>query len=239
MTIRTHTAAALASILVLGACSQSDTQGAPDGERDPAAEQALNDPLMTDPDLAGQNEGNAALSAGTDRSLPPENTTPEAIASARSEAAALVGGADALKPAPRAKKVEGDIPESAALTSAARAAITPGGANCAEQVRYSASWAAKLPAAFPVYPRGSTQEAAGTDRGECALRVVNFLTAVPLDDVLAFYHTRAKASGYSAEHIVKDGDNILSGTKGDAAFVVYGRRLRNKLTEIDLVTTGG
>ena len=57
------------------------------------------------------------------------------------------------------------------------------------------AWAAKLPAAFPVYPRGNTQEAAGTDEGQCALRVVSFLTPVALEEVLAFYYTRARAAG--------------------------------------------
>jgi hypothetical protein len=55
--------------------------------------------------------------------------------------------------------------------------------------------------------------------------------------VLAFYNTRALANGYSAEHVKAAGDNILSGTKGEAAYVVYGRRLPSGVTEIDLVTS--
>ena len=106
-----------------------------------------------------------------------------------------------------------------------------------DKVEYTSAWAAKLPAAFPVYPRGNTQEAAGTDEGACALRVVSFVTPVALDEVLAFYNTRAKSAGYSVEHVTSAGDNILSGTKGKAAYVVYGRRLPQGVTEIDLVTT--
>ncbi len=55
--------------------------------------------------------------------------------------------------------------------------------------------------------------------------------------MLAFYNTRALANGYSAEHVKAAGDNILSGTKGEAAYVVYGRRLPSGVTEIDLVTS--
>jgi len=123
------------------------------------------------------------------------------------------------------------------MVAAARAAVSPGGENCGDKVEYTSSWAAKLPTAFPVYPRGNTQEAAGTDEGDCALRVVSFLTPVALEEVLAFYYTRARAAGYSAEHTKSAGDNILSGTKGKAAYVVYGRRLSQGVTEIDLVTT--
>ena len=223
--------------LALAACGDSP-EGEGAGDADPATEQALNDQIMVDPDLARQNEGNAALTGGTDQSIPPENRTPEAIQAARETAAALVGGASAMKSLPEAKAVDGKIPETAALTAAARAAVSPGGENCAEQVKYSARWAAKLPAAFPVYPRGSTKEAAGTDMGDCALRVVSYLTPVPMEEVLGFYHTRALSGGYTSEHIAHDGDNIVSGTKGDASYVVYGRKLENGLTEIDLVTSG-
>lgn len=225
-----------APIALLAACSD-DPEDDTTGEMDPASEQALNEDLMTDPDLAGSNEANAALSGSSDGSLPTINRSPEAIASARSRAVQMVGGADALKtaPSPRAMS-EGDT-ATRAMTQAARAAVSPGGLNCADRVEYTTSWAAKLPPAFPVYPRGSTIEAAGSDEGSCALRVVTFRTPVPLDDVLAFYHTRALDNGFGAEHVTLAGDNILSGTKGDDAYVIYGRRLPSGLTEIDLVTS--
>lgn len=225
-----------APIALLAACSDKADDAAPD-EMDPASEQALNEDLMTDPDLAGSNEANAALSGSSDGSLPTINRSPEAIASARSRAVQMVGGADALKPAPTPRALSGTDSPTRAMTQAARAAVSPGGLNCAEQVQHTTSWAAKLPPAFPVYPRGSTIEAAGSDTGSCALRVVTFRTPVPLDDVLAFYNTRALGDGFGVEHVTMGGDNILSGTKGEAAYVVYGRRLPSGLTEIDLVTS--
>ena len=66
---------------------------------------------------------------------------------------------------------------------------------------------------------------------------MSFFTPVALDEVLAFYYTRAKGAGYSAERVTAAGDNILSGMKGDAAYVVYGKRLPQGVTQIDLVTT--
>lgn len=238
MIFRPVFAAAILPAMLLASCGDGGDDVAADTEMDPASQAALNDPIMVDPDLASQNESNSALTGTNDRSLPAELKTPAAIQSAREEAMALVGGSVNLKPAPKAKKITGNIPETAALTAAARAAVKPGGANCAEAAEYSAAWAARLPLAFPVYPRGSTQEAAGTDQGACALRVVNFLTPVPLDDVVSFYHTRARSAGYSSEHLIHGGDNIVSGTKGSASFVVYTRRQSNGLTEVDLVTSG-
>ena len=169
--------------------------------------------------------------------MPAINTSPEAVAAARSRAAELVGGTNALRPAPAPRDLGTQATVTKAMQKAAQAAVSLGGGNCAEQVEYSTAWAAKLPGTFPVYPRGNTKEAAGTDEGACALRVVSFRSPVPLDEVLAFYNTRALANGYSAEHVRAAGDNILSGTKGEAAYVVYGRRLPSGVTEIDLVTS--
>jgi hypothetical protein len=233
------TTALILPLVALAGCGSEPGESDAATTDDPIAVAALNDQIMVDPDLANQNEANAALTGSTNRLLPPENTTPEAIAAAREEALALVGGGSKLAAPAQARVVEGEIPVGAMLTAAARAALAMEGGNCAERVEYSTVWAARLPDALPVYPRGSTQEAAGTDKNGCALRVVNFLTPVPLEDVLAFYNTRAKQAGYSVEHLHKDGDNILSGTKNGASYVIYARRLNSGTTEVDLVTSNG
>ncbi len=227
----------LVPIALLASCGDTAEDEAAGDAMDPASEQALNDELMTDPDLAGSNEANAALSGTGNAAIPNIDKSPRAIEAARSRAAELVGGRSKLTSAPAARELGENAEPSRAMVAAARAAVAPGGENCGDKVEYTSAWAAKLPAAFPVYPRGNTQEAAGTDEGECALRVVSFLTPVALDEVLAFYNTRAKAAGYSVEHTTGAGDNILSGTKGDSAYVVYARRLPQGVTEIDLVTT--
>ncbi len=224
-------------LALLAACGDKADKDAK-GPTDPAEQAALNDQIMVDPDLAGQNEGNAALTGGVEQSLPAIAMTPEVIQAAKEDAMALVGGSVNLKPAAKPVVLAANAPDTPTLTAAARAAVTPGGSNCASLVKYSANWAAKLPVALPVYPRGATQEAAGTDEGQCALRVVNFLTPVALEDVLAFYTTRAGSNGYSAEHVKKGGEDILSGTKGGASYVIYAHRQSNGLTSVDLVTSG-
>lgn len=238
MKFRPALTVALIPLMMLAACGGGADEAGADGEMDPATQAALNDPIMVDPDLAGQNEANAALTGGGSASLPAEATTPAAIKGAREEAMALVGGSVNLKPAPTAKVIAGAVPANAVLTAATRAAMLPGGTDCAAAVEYSAAWAARLPATFPVYPRGSTQEAAGTDKGQCSLRVVNFLTPVALDDVLSFYHSRAVSGGYTSEHLKVENDNVISGTRGAASFVVYARKQANGLTDVDLITSG-
>lgn len=227
----------LAPLALLAACGEKSPEEIEAEALDPAVDQALSDPLMTDPDMAGRNEAGAALSGTGNAAIPAIDRSPRAVEAARARAAELVGGADALKPAPAARQLAADAPASAAMVAAARAAVSPGGGNCAEKVSYTTTWAAKLPPEFPVYPRANTVEAAGTDEGACALRVVTFRTPVALDDVLAFYNTRALAGGYSAEHVRKNGESILSGMHGRSAYVVYGRSLDGGVTEIDLVTS--
>ena len=144
-----------------------------------------------------------------------------------------------MRKAPEPREAPDELPPEASLTAAARAASAPGVAGtCAGQVSYTMRWAARMPPAFPVYPRGSVQEAAGTDEDTCALRVVNFITPVPMGDVLDFYFTRARNAGFSADHSLQGGDNVLAGRKEGRAFAVYARELASGLVEVDLVTGG-
>lgn len=228
----------LSALMLLTACG-TPAPGVPDDGPDGMVQQALGDPLMTDPDLAGRNEGNAALTTLTDGTMPPVDARPGAIQTARESALELLGGSSGLKSLPVAREIDKAIPAEATVSASARAALSPLTSPCAGKVTYSAIWAARLPAAFPVYPRGNTQDAAGTDAAGCKLRVVNFRTPVPLDEVLAFYYSRALAAGYRAERIAQDGDDIVSASKGSAAMVVYARALDSNISEIDLVTSGG
>jgi hypothetical protein len=230
---------AYAGLLFLAGCSGGEA-GDSAREDDPALRGALGDPIMVDPDLIGQNRANSAASLlSQDGSLPVIDGGPQAIAAARAEALRQVGGPGRMRKAPEGRVVAGSLGEGAALTAAARAAAAAGGrGQCAERVQYTMQWAARLPPAFPVYPHGAVQEAAGTDSG-CSLRVVNFVTPVPLTEVMDFYFTRARAAGFSAERILQNGDDVLAGTRSNSSYVVYARRLSGGNTEVDLVTSGG
>jgi len=135
--------------------------------------------------------------------------------------------------------VSGELPQGATLTAAARAAASPvSGANCADKAEYSSKWAARLPDAVPIYPRGAVQEAAGTDDGACNLRVVNYLTGVDTGDVVDFYYSSATKAGYSIQRVREGGDDVIGGTKGKASFIAYVRELPSGATEVDLIASG-
>lgn len=234
-----HTAIAACLALTLAACGSEAEQTA-ETPVDPAIAGALADQIMVDPDLIGQNAATALADFPSgEGGVPTLDMGPDAIARAREQALALVGGQSALRKAPVATDMGKDQFAKSAVGAAARAAAAPaGGGDCAAGAQYSAAWAARLPESFPVYPQGAVQEAAGTDAAGCALRVVNFQTGVPLADVMDFYFTRATTAGYSAERAMHEGDDVLGGTSGKSSFVVYARRLPSGATEVDLVTSG-
>lgn len=226
--------------LLLAACGSKEQPAKP-GTDDPAVAGALGDQVLTDPDLAGENGANRAASVPSGNgAVPAADMSAEALAAARGAALKLVGGPGSMKKAPAAKEISGKLPDDSQLTAAARAAASPGGkGDCAQVAKYTAAWAAKLPSTFPVYPKAAVQEAAGTDEGACALRVVNFLTPAPVAEVVDFYYTRASAAGYSAQHVREGGEDTLGGTKGAASYIVYARELPNGGSSVDLVTNGG
>ncbi|OZA90792.1 MAG: hypothetical protein B7X57_10945, partial [Erythrobacter sp. 34-65-8] len=87
---------ALVAPLLLAACSDAPGEIGPQEDIDPAVAHALNEPLMTDPDLVSSNEANAALTGSQDHSLPADIATPEAIREAQDRAVALLGGSGAV-----------------------------------------------------------------------------------------------------------------------------------------------
>jgi hypothetical protein len=213
----------LVSLLLAGCGGNDAAVTVPD--IDPALSAALAEPLLVDLDLVGQNRANSAADLPTrDGSLPTNDDNPVAIAAARAEALELVGGPGRMQSAPAAR-------EGSANPAGVRA-------NCLDRVQRTAQWAARMPGPFPVYPRGAVQEAAGTDASGCALRVVSFVTPVPLGDVMDFYFTRARDAGFSAQRVLDDGEDVLSGGNDRASFAVYGRRLPSGNTAVDLVTSG-
>lgn len=221
------------STLALAAC---DKPAPPrEAETDPAIAAALDKPLMTDPELAGDR--GAALAVDDGRiALPPEDRSPESVASARQAALALAGGALLPLPTPGAGGPPALGPNAITAAEVARASGLAS-APCLQSLAYSASWAAELPATVPVYPQAAVQEAAGSDAGGCGLRVVHFVTPVPAADVVAFTLTLARKGGYDARHRTERGDLIVGGRKGSAAYALYART-RDGLTEVDLVTAG-
>lgn len=226
----------VACLALLAGCGDKEDASADGSESDPALAGALNDEIMSDPELAGQNGG--AVGVGSNKvELPPEQRSPEAIASAKTEAARLAGGSLQSAPAPSQGSANSLVEQAATaaqVAEAARVAKT----DCSGKVEYSMTWAATLPAPLQVYPRGAVQEAAGTEKDGCRLRVVSFVTPVSPSDVVDFYYTRTRAAGYSAEHKLDGADHVLGGSKAGTAYLVYARATDNGLTEVDLIASG-
>lgn len=225
--------AAGATLLLAGCGGASAADDRPPS--DPALGEALAGQLMVDPALASQNQALAGMSGGGAASagIPPEQTGPEAVAGAMAEATQLAGGTLRAAPPPLSgpERKQG-------VTAGQLAASLPGGRPCANALAYSAVWAARLPEALAIYPRGHVQEAAGVDREGCALRAVAFVTPVAVADVIDFYYTRATAAGYTAEHRSEGPDDVLAGARASASYELRIRKRDDGLTAVDLVTAG-
>lgn len=230
-------AAALALAAALAACG-AEADLAAQADRDPAVAGALSDPIMADPDLTSQNRADSALSGGgpATAEIPPDKRSPEEAERARLAARDLVGGGPiAPAPAPSEERAESRLARAATLEAVAKA-LELAGPHCAKAVGYGFGWAAQLPPALPVYPRGHARVAAGSDAPGCRLRLVRFVTPVAQGDVADFYYASAAKAGLAPQIRREGTDLVVSGGRGAARFAVYIRDTGTGLTETDLAT---
>lgn len=220
---------------LLAACGDAAPPAAP-AERDPAITAALAEPLMSDPDLVGSSLAGTTLTGGgpADGGIPLLPRKDDELELARDAAKALLGGA--ISPAPPPETGPAHSPLARAVTAEGVAAGLPFARPCAAALQYSFAWAARLPAALPVYPRAAAQEAGGADQPGCKLRVVNFRTPVPLNYVADFYYASARQAGLGPRHVRAGNDVVVSGGKGALIFAVHLRSMADGTTEADLVT---
>lgn len=223
--------------LLLAACGASDQPADNRAERDPAIAGALADPIMADPDLASQNRSNSVLQGGgpATAQIPTDKVGPDEIQRAKAAALDLAEGRfaalPALSPPLETSRLAGK------LTPVAMAQALPGlSRGCPEQLEYGFIWAARLPAALPVYPRGHARQSAGSDRAGCQLRVVAFVTPVAPDDIMSFYATTAGKAGLALQMRKEGSDDVLTGKGKALEFAVFARPFDQWLTEVVLIT---
>lgn len=150
------------------------------------------------------------------------------------------------EPAAAPRRTLGELTEAQkaeAPRAVARLADNEGRAvgGCAGRgLRYGAEWAEAMPDGLTLYPGATLAEAAGTDTGRCALRVVSFTTADSPERVVAHYAARVRAAGFDAERQPCRGEIRLGGTRAgdDAAYMLFARR-RDGVTEVDIVASAG
>lgn len=242
--------------LVLASCGPQAEQEAIDGEllddaKDPAMTGALEDQILVDPDLAGKNGQNSALSASApgDGAVPPvgeEGAGAEERARAAVAEARAAAGEGGLLAAPKPVAMEdGDCKScgrgGATLGAAAESqAVGRGKGTCDDKLTYDMRWAARLSPEMPLYPKASVKEAAGVEAGLCDIRAVTFVTGASVKQVADFYYTKAKRGGYSAEYVMRGGDHVMGGTRevDDGAFVLFFRPVKGG-TEVDMVANNG
>jgi hypothetical protein len=225
--------ALVAASFALAACSERKAQ-APVPEPDPAVAAALGEQLMTDPDLARINPENRALGGGGPAMarIPLEDRSPAAVERGRADAARLLG---TMLRAPAAAG-RGPAP-GAGPEALARAVLGQGDEPCVAALENGFGWAARVPGAMPLYPRGHAQQAAGTDRAGCALRVVTILTPVPAGEVADFYWTAATRAGLAPRHWLAGSGAAIGGGKGAGRATAFIAARADGLTEVSLVTS--
>ncbi len=224
----------LAAAGLLCGCAREAAPDAGD-TRDPQVAAALADPLMTDPDLASQNRVGVALTGdGVPTALiPTEDISGDNRAAAKADAIALLGASP-----PAAPVASGSDGAQAGGTAQLSWLQAFGAKACANAASWTFSWAAKMPATLPIYPRGHVQEALGSDGAGCAMRAVNFRTQVTASDVLDFYAAAARKAGLQTVHRASGDAHMISGRQGAAGFAVYVRPGPEGMTDVDLVTNG-
>jgi hypothetical protein len=195
--------AAFAGLLALAACGRGDQNNLADMDNsligngaDPALTSALEDQILVDPNLVQQTHPNTAR--------PPE-TPVQAQYPADGAGGNAAGGSAAGAGAPR---------QAAAATAGGQ----PIPSACGTPFASGNEWANRLPPEFPAYPGSHVTEAAGSDRGDCHMRVVTFTTADPYNRVLEHYRSLADRAGFTAEQQARGGDQVLGGTRGEAAY---------------------
>jgi len=223
--------------LLLSACGERADKADPRANRDPAVSAALSDPLMTDPDLATQNQGGAALTGGGPASgeIAPLKQGVEEVNAAREAAEALLGGK--VPPAPAPAVIQPQSRLAGAITPQAMAetlGLVP--AACMAGLGYGFGWAAVLPPELAPYPRGHVRVAAGSDAPGCKQRAVSYLTPVPVNEVADFHYARAAKLG--AERRREGADEVVTGGKGATRFAIYIRAVEGGFTQVDVVTGG-
>jgi hypothetical protein len=210
---------------------------------DPQMNAALNDRILVDPDLTDSANVNTVKLA--DKPLSgaiPADSGYDGDASIE----ALDGAKLMRAPKPTVVSAEDctNCGEKRAVTLGALAAdqgVTRGKGTCDAKLQYGAGWASRMPPEFPVYPRGRVKEAGGVDGGICDIRVATFTTSAAMQDVIDYYYTRARKSGYNAEHQIRAGEHVLGGTRdndGGAYFITFNRHSGGG-TAVDIVANNG
>ena len=242
----------VALLLPLAACEKNTTDDAAVADldnkltskgSDPAANIALNDRILVDPELTDS----ANVNTVKDSDRPLSGAIPADVGPGGDVSIEALDSAKLMRAPKPTIVAAGDCAgcgEKRAITLGALAAdqgVTRGKGTCDAKLQYGAGWANRMPPEFPVYPRGRVKEAGGVDGGICDIRVATFTTSAAMQNVIDYYYTRARKSGFSAEHQLLAGENVLGGTRdhdGGAYFITFNAAPGGG-TAVDIVANNG
>jgi hypothetical protein len=237
-----HALSVLASVLglALAACDRTGSQAAVsrtagDASLDPVIARALNDPLMSDPDLAMRSEANAVLSYADSVPLPVIEATSEAVRRAREAArTVLIEGGPIPPLSPLAAGPAGAAWDALeATTDILAAAGVP--EACRAAVRDGFVWTARLDAPAAIMPHGMALRAAGSDTDGCRVRLVRYLTAASIEDALIFHDTLAQRAGFAIWRHVEPEVGLAAKGKPGEGLHLRARPAAGGMNAVDLV----
>lgn len=234
---RPNRLALIVALLALSACGGGEPETAPSpvNEADPYIARALNDPLMVDPDLSYRNEANAAITLGYDHALPSFRGSEEAASRARETARLELLEKGPLEdlPFPSDEPGSTSLAEAYGVQAVMRALTLP--KACTEDIRGDFTLAAKLPDIARVMPHGMVRVVAGVDQRGCTMRLVRYVTPVPVDDALQYHYNVMVRADFEPSYHAKP-EKALRARRRGVNIAVFARETSGNLSAIDVVT---
>jgi hypothetical protein len=202
---------------------------------DPVIARALNDPLMSDPDLARRSEANALLSYADSSALPVLEATADTSRQAREAArnellkGGAIGALPQAMPGSGGKNL-GKLVEVSAILAASGAPSV-----CGPAVREGFDWAVRLAAPAAIMPLGMVEHAAGAEAPGCRLRLVRYLTPASIEDALTYHHALASRAGFEVRRYAEPEAILRATGKNGEDLRVHVRPALGGMNAVDLV----
>jgi hypothetical protein len=224
--------------LMLAQCAPAEPDRSADTRliaADPVMARALNDPLMSDPDLASRNEANAAIGFADSSALPVIDGSLALAQQARDAARLELLDDGPIPPLPEPR--EGERGKALGPMAGAAQLLAALGApqRCVSKLRDDFALAATLPKTAAIMPMGMVVQAGGGDSAGCRVRIIRYTTAAAPEDVLQYHFTRAQRAGLKPVRYASPEDSVASKGKDGTVLVVHVRPTVHGLTAVDLL----
>lgn len=212
--------------LAAAACSQAP-EAPPTPVEDPAIAQdpviarALNDPLMSDPDLASLNEANAAIGFADSDALPVLRASSVDAQAAREALRLELLGTGPITKLPEPQEGKGGEPlgPMSGAPELLAAVGAPGG--CAKHLREDFAIAAALPPVAAIPPDAMVMQAGKANASGCRIHIIRYRSAAPSGDLLQYHLTRAIRAGLGAKRYALPADILVASNRGGERLTVH------------------